>query len=105
LYKYYIAVTSCSKGVEALALFEQHAASFGLCIIDVGLPDIEGPELVKKFLLQEPNTNVIFISGYNEAKLKEHFPLISLYNILIKPFRIEELLNKVQSIIPIKDHR
>ena len=100
LNKYKYTVDLCSKGEKALAIFERDKAKFGLCIVDVGLPDIEGPDLVKKFLLQKPNINILFTSGYNEAKLKEHFDLIGLHPILIKPFRLEELLNTVRSIIP-----
>jgi CheY-like chemotaxis protein len=100
LNKYKYTVDGCSKGEKALAIFERDKAKFGLCIVDVGLPDIEGPDLVKRFLLQKPNINILFTSGYNEAKLKEHFDLIGQYQILIKPFRLEELLNKVRSIIP-----
>jgi DNA-binding response OmpR family regulator len=92
-------VVGCSKGEQALAIFERYKANFVLCIIDVGLPDIEGPYLVKKFLLQKPNINVLFTSGYNETKLKKHFALIGPHPILIKPFRLEELLNKMRSII------
>jgi CheY-like chemotaxis protein len=99
LRKHNYTVVGCSKGEKALAIFEQSKANFGLCIVDVGLPDIEGPDLVKKILLQKPNINVLFISGYNKSKLKVHFSLIGPRQILIKPFRLEELLNKVRSIM------
>jgi CheY-like chemotaxis protein len=105
LRKHKYTVVGCSKGEKALAIFERDKANFGLCIVDVGLPDIEGPDLVKQFLLQKPNINILFTSGYNETKLKKHFALIGLHQILIKPFRLEELLNKVRSIMPIKDSR
>jgi hypothetical protein len=82
-----------------LAIFERGKATFGLCIVDVGLPDIFGPDLVKEILLQKRNIKVLFTSGYDEIKLKEHFALIGPHQILIKPFRLEELLNKVKSIM------
>jgi CheY-like chemotaxis protein len=100
LRKHKYTVVECSKGESALAIFERDKANFDLCIVDVGLPDIKGPDLVKKLLLKKPNINVLFISGYNEAKLQEHFYLIGAYQILTKPFRLEELLSKVRSIIP-----
>jgi CheY-like chemotaxis protein len=99
LRKHKYTVVGCSNGEKALAIFDQSKASFALYIVDVGLPDIEGPDLVKKFLLEKPNINILFTSGYNETKLKEHFALIGQHQILIKPFRLEELLNKVRSII------
>jgi CheY-like chemotaxis protein len=100
LYKYEYAVIGCSEGGKALAIFELYKADFDLCMVDVGLPDIEGPDLVKKLLLQKPNINVLFTSGYNEIKLKECFPLIGPHQILIKPFRLDELLTKVGSMMP-----
>jgi len=99
LRKHKYSVLECSTGEKATAIFEQLKATFVLCIVDVGLPDIEGPDLVKRFLLHKPNINILFISGYNEAKLKKQFPLIGQYPILIKPFRLDNLLNKMESII------
>lgn len=93
------AVVGCANGEEALDIFENNKAKFDICIVDVGLPDIEGPDLVKKFLLQEPNIKVLFTSGYNEIKLKDNFALIGAHQILIKPFRLEDLVNKVKSIL------
>jgi CheY-like chemotaxis protein len=103
LYKYKYTVVGCSKGEQALDIFEQNNAKFGMCIVDIGLPDVEGPVIVKKFLLEQPNIGVLFISGYNENNLRKHYSLIDSYHILIKPFRLEALLNKVQYILPIKN--
>ena len=99
LRKHKYTVVECSTGKKAMAIFERPKANFILCIVDVGLPDIEGPNLVKKFLLQRPNIKFLFTSGYNETKLKKQFPLIGQHQILIKPFRLEKLLNKMRSII------
>jgi CheY-like chemotaxis protein len=99
LHKYNYTVLGYSQGYEALAVFKLDNCTIGLCIVDVGLPDIEGPDLVGELLLQRPNIKVLFISGYNETKLIKHFPLIGTHQILIKPFRLEELLNKVESIM------
>jgi CheY-like chemotaxis protein len=99
LHKHKYTVVGCSNGERALAIFGQFKANFALCIVDVGLPDIEGPDLVNKLLLIKPNIKVLFTSGYNETKLTEHFDLIGQYQFLIKPFRLEELLDKIRSII------
>jgi two-component SAPR family response regulator len=92
-------VVECSTGEKAMAIFEGPKANFGLCIVDIGLPDIEGPDLVKKFILHKKKINILFISGYNEAHLKKQFSLISQYPIIIKPFRLDKLLNTIRSII------
>jgi len=99
LCKHKYTVVDCSKGEKALAIFERYKGNFSVCIVDVGLPDIEGPDLVEKLLSKKPDINVLFISGYNENKLKKEFALIGPYPILIKPFRVEELLNKLRSMV------
>jgi CheY-like chemotaxis protein len=92
-------VVTCSRGDKALAIIDQYKANFALYIVDIGLPDIEGPDLVNKLLLKKQNINVLFTSGYDETKLKAHYPLIGRYPILSKPFQLAELLNKIKSII------
>ena len=70
-------VVECSNGETALAKFERSKSNIIICVIDIELPDIEGPNLVKKLLLKKSNINVLFISGYDEIKLKQKFPLIN----------------------------
>jgi len=91
-------VVACSTGEKALDIFKKSKANFLIYIIDIGLPDIEGPDIVKEFLFKKETINILFTSGYNEAKLKNHFDVIGKYPILIKPFRLSDLLDKVRSI-------
>jgi CheY-like chemotaxis protein len=91
-------VVECSNGETALAKFERTKSKFFICIIDIELPDIEGPNLVKKLLLKNPNINVLYISGYPEITLKQKFPLINQHQIMIKPFQLGDFVNKIRSI-------
>jgi CheY-like chemotaxis protein len=91
-------VVACSTGEKALDIFKKTKGNFLIYIIDIELPDIEGPDIVKEFLFQKETINVLFISGYNEAKLKNHFNMICKYPMLIKPFRLSDLLYMVRSI-------
>jgi CheY-like chemotaxis protein len=99
LCKHGYTVVACSKGYEAVAIFNNINADFDIYIIDVELPDIEGPDLIKNILLNNKDINVLFISGYNETTLKKRYALMNQYPILTKPFRLEELLHKVKSTI------
>ncbi|MFZ0280849.1 MAG: response regulator, partial [Bacteroidales bacterium] len=58
-------VVTCLNGSEALAIFENHDENFDIYIIDVYLPDTEGPCLIKNIMLNKDNINILFISGYN----------------------------------------
>ncbi|MGO9621568.1 MAG: response regulator [Desulfobaccales bacterium] len=91
-------VVACSTGEKSLDILKRSKANFLIYVIDIGLPDIEGPDLIKEFLFQRETINVLFTSGYNEAKLKNHFDVIGKYPILTKPFRLPDLLDKIRSI-------
>jgi CheY-like chemotaxis protein len=99
LCKHGYTVVACSKGSEALAIFENHNTSFAIYIIDVELPDIKGPDLIKNILLNNKDINVLFISGYNETTLKKRYALMNQYPLLTKPFGLEGLLYKIKSTI------
>jgi CheY-like chemotaxis protein len=91
-------VVECSNGETALAKFGRSKSKFFICIIDIELPDIEGPNLVQKLLLKKSNINVLYISGYPEITLKQKFPLINQHQIMTKPFHLVDLVNKIKSI-------
>jgi CheY-like chemotaxis protein len=99
LRKNYYTVVGCYRGDKALAVFTRLKGKFVFCVVDVGLPDVKGPDLVEKFLLLKPDINIIFISGYSEGILRKQYSLIGPYPILIKPFRVEEILNKMTSTV------
>ena len=92
-------VFACATGREALTVFDKKNSNYSLYIVDVGLPDINGAELVKKFILRKPEINILYTTGYNELILKEHFGLICQHQIMMKPFRLPELYGKVRSIL------
>lgn len=64
------------------------------------MPEVSGPEIVKETLIHRPNIKVIFISGYAEdAFLKSDEINIEDFHFLPKPFTLNELGNKVQSVL------
>ena len=97
-------VFDVASGRDAVRQFNKQDGNFKLSIIDVELPDMHGPNVVKRFLLSKPVINILYISGYNEYKLKESFGLFDLkYNeqTLMKPFRLTDFIEKVKSMIAV----
>jgi CheY-like chemotaxis protein len=92
-------IFACATGREAITLFDKKKSRFSLYIVDYGLPDINGAELVKNFILRKPEINILFTTGYNELILQEHSGLICQHQILMKPFSLPELYGKVRSIL------
>jgi CheY-like chemotaxis protein len=92
-------IFACSTGREAITKFDLKKSKYSLYIIDYGLPDINGVELAKSFILRDTEINILLTTGYNALMLQEHSGFICKHQILMKPFTLPELYGKVRSIL------
>jgi two-component system cell cycle sensor histidine kinase/response regulator CckA len=80
-----------------LAYFEENWAETKLVIIDVLMPGMMGPELVKRLRSLQPKIKVIFASAYALAIIDEAtqcaFPLLN------KPVRPAQVIEKVREML------
>src|SRR5512134_3960334 len=65
------AVLAAESGRDALDLVRTHSGPIHLLITDVMMPDIDGPELVKRLSAIRPDTQTLFMSGYMDDALGE----------------------------------
>lgn len=56
-------VKSVSSGDEAIAVVRQKLIPFSLALIDYHMPDVKGPETIKKLKEYNPNLTVLGLSG------------------------------------------
>jgi PAS domain S-box-containing protein len=86
----------CAHGREAIKIAEDEEQPVHLLLADVVLHGMNGPEVVRQFLLKRPGTPVLYMSGYPERfglRLQEGV------DYLQKPFRIEELLGRMRALL------
>jgi len=89
------------SGAEALKLAKRHPETIDLLLTDVMMPGMNGFELVEVFPDFHPETKVLYMSGHvfdvpavgDAAKAHPDA-------FMIKPFWAEQLLEKVQSLLP-----
>ena len=85
---------------------------FDIIILDTDLCDLKGVEVAKQILELNPQQKIIMTTTYNTARLEREATLadIALDNILLKPFRLFQLLSAVRNAISrinnisLKDH-
>jgi DNA-binding response OmpR family regulator len=65
-------------------------------ISDIGLPGLNGLDLVRTLRRQSECPPAILLTGRNEAYLEEEAEELAVARLLIKPFDTEELLGLVQ---------
>lgn len=82
----------------ALALLDGKA-HFDLMISDVGLPGMNGRQLAEIAMDRRPGLKVLFVTGYAEQAAVRNGLLSEGMQMITKPFVIEELANRIRSIL------
>jgi len=96
LERYNFSTKAFTTGGQALLAIKKQLPS--LCIIDLGLPDMDGLSLVKKFV-DDKKMGVIILSGRNSLPDKVLGLELGADDYISKPFDPRELVARVKSII------
>ncbi|MDB7102344.1 response regulator transcription factor [Enterococcus mundtii] len=87
-------VTIATTGMEALNVFQED--SFDLILLDLGLPDIDGIELLK-IIRKRLATPLIVISARNNEHEKVKALDLGADDYVTKPFGMNELLARIRT--------
>lgn len=91
-----LATAQCSTGLAALPLLEQ--TTIDLVVLDVGLPDVNGFDLLKR-IRETRRTPVILLTARN-AELDRVLGLeIGADDYVVKPFSPRELAARVKAVL------
>ena len=92
-------VLRAGGGAEALVLLKRHKSDIDLAILDVVMPDTGGGDLLMSINEQYPDIPVLFVSGYSPDIVHNNFVLDSSVKLIQKPFKQQDLLKRVRSIL------
>ena len=93
-------VLAAESGREALDLVSTHSGPIHLLITDVMMPDIDGPELVRRLSTLRPDTQTLFMSGYMDDTLGDDTTSLPvLVDFIHKPFLPSALVAKVREML------
>jgi len=92
-----------SLGYEVRVADGGHAAlamlggpeSIDVLLIDVIMPEVQGPEVARLALAKHPELRILFMTGY----VAESGDAISRQHVLSKPFTVTELAHKVEEVL------
>jgi len=93
-------VDAYNDPLSALSNFKQNA--YGLVILDIRMPHINGFELYKKIRTVDDKVNVCFMTGFEDylQEFKKSFPMLDEIKCFIrKPNAIEDLVKHVETIL------
>ncbi|GIW13304.1 MAG: hypothetical protein KatS3mg062_0743 [Tepidiforma sp.] len=85
-------------GAAAVDVYRAHPG-IDLVILDMTMPHMDGEETFRELRRIHPGVRVLLTSGYNEQDATERFAGKGLAGFIQKPFRPQELLEKVRTIL------
>ncbi len=97
-------VMEATRGKEALRLCKRHKGKIDLAVVDVVMPEMSGPDVVRQIALLCPATRVLYISGYTDEAIVHHGIPQSGAAFLQKPFMPNALARKVREVLDMRSN-
>lgn len=91
-----LAAETAASFKEALAKFQKSSAHFAAAVVDLGLPDRPGDELIPAIRALSPKLPVILTTGYARDEVRARFADDPRLEILTKPFNASDVASALQ---------
>lgn len=84
-------------GKQAIEVFENNLID--LILLDINLPDINGIDLLERFMESDPTPAVIMVSAVNEVQTAVKAIKLGAHEYIIKPFIVDDVLNIIKQTL------
>lgn len=92
-------VLLAGDGFEGVQRFRERMGDVVCLIVDVSMPRVDGEETVQQIRALSADIPVLLTSGYTERDARERFARGDVAGFIQKPFRAEELVEKVAHLL------
>ena len=92
-------VTWCIDASSAYQEYLHGETEYGLVIIDIQLPDLNGFELAQKIVAHDKNAYFLFLTARKEKKDRLLGLDMGAMDYITKPFDIDELVLRIRNIV------
>jgi DNA-binding NtrC family response regulator len=90
-------VTAVGTGTEALERFRQFGPD--IVLLDIGLPDMDGIELLNTIQKEDPTVGIVMVTAVSEARVIVQALKNGAHDYLVKPVNIQELKITLQNVL------
>ncbi|MDW7738600.1 MAG: sigma-54 dependent transcriptional regulator [Bacillota bacterium] len=95
-------VVTATSGVEATAKLKEH--KFDTALVDLKLPDANGLDILREIKKNQPDCEVIIITGYSTVKSAVEAIQLGAFDYVEKPFAdIEEMENLLERSLNVRE--
>jgi len=89
-------VLTAERGKDAIEIYRKELP--GCVFLDIGLPDINGLEVLKAIKSINPSAKVFIVSGFDSADLKKTAKDLGADQYFTKPIVFDELIRVIESV-------
>ena len=97
LKEYGYTVIACKNAGNAINILREKRVD--VVISDISMPDISGAELLENIYKFNPSMPVILMTAYSESDMTVDAVKKDAFDLLVKPFRAEYLINAVRKAV------
>lgn len=94
-----VKTTLAKNGLEGVEAFQAAGGAFDLVLLDLTMPVLSGEETFIRLTQIRPNIPIVLMSGYSEEEASRRFTGLGLTGFLKKPFRVEQLMEKINQAV------
>jgi CheY-like chemotaxis protein len=94
----YAVITATTPG-EAIRIAGEDPSRIHLLLTDMIMPEMQGPELVKRLRPICPELKCLYMSGYAGSEFADHIALVESGHFIQKPFTSLDLAVKVRKVL------
>jgi signal transduction histidine kinase/DNA-binding response OmpR family regulator len=91
-------VEEAGTGQEALSKFADTGEALSAAIVDLGLPDQPGDEVIARMRSARPHLPIVLATGYVDQTLRQRWSDEPLFQILGKPFQPSEIKAALEGV-------
>jgi len=92
-------VTTAVSGTEGLQRFRDAGGDFCVVLLDMRLPMVDGQPVFDALLTVRPDARIVLSSGFLKEEALESFTDARVAGYLQKPYRFDELVDCVRSVV------
>jgi PAS domain S-box-containing protein len=99
LENYHYHVLTASDGVEAIALYAQHKDEIAVVLLDLMMPSLDTPSIIRTLERINPQIQIIAMSGLSSNEQITNTNYASVRTFLAKPFTTQNLLKTLSETL------
>lgn len=92
-------VTTSVSPLKSITLFKENSDKFDLIITDLRMSEMYGDSFSSEILKINPDIPIFLFTGYNTIELKEKAKFLKIKEVIEKPIRIKEIVNKIKTYL------